>query len=104
MASESFCYLLVAKCSLHKTFGTYYFSQNYRNQLVKLWIFQNCKKQLMKFWRLRNKGKNYLKNKKQKLCKIEKNIRNMTSHEFTMFLITQHCDLAQKNFMPITQN
>ena len=57
MASESFCYLLVAKSSLHKTFGTYYFSQNYRNQLVKMRIFQNCKKQLVKFWRLRNKEK-----------------------------------------------
>ena len=53
--------------------------------------FQKYKKQLVKFWRLRNKLKKYPKNKKQKLCQIKEKIRNMTSYDFTMFLITQYC-------------
>ena len=51
--------------------------------------FQKYKKQLVKFWRLRNKGKKYLKSKKQKPWQIKKKIRNTTSYNFTVLLITQ---------------
>ena len=44
----------------------------------------------MKSLRLRNRRKKYQKNKKQTLCKIPEKIRNTTSEDFLMFLITQN--------------
>ena len=53
-----------------------FFSENIRN------------KPLVKIFGLRNKSEYEPKNRKQKLCNNEEKLRNTTSNDFLMFLIT----------------
>ena len=67
----------------NKTTSKYYLiaSTNFEKNNFKI-----AKSNLLKYLK-----KKYPKIKKQKLCQIKEKIRNMTSCEFTLFLITQHC-------------
>ena len=67
-----------------------FFSENIRN------------KPLVKIFGLRNKSEYEPKNRKQKLCNNEEKLRNTTSNDFLMFLITVrsgYFPTRQKNYI-----